>query len=86
MRRIRDVVQPLALDAVLADPRPGERLNVCDGVPRRWSEHVARLQATKRLAPGFVLPEAPAALDGQRVSNGRLRARLDPAHQFTLFT
>jgi nucleoside-diphosphate-sugar epimerase len=71
-----------AISAVIAAPRPGERLNVCDGEPRRWREHVAALAAEGRLPPAFELPETPPGLDSKRVRNDRLRAML-PAHRFT---
>jgi nucleoside-diphosphate-sugar epimerase len=74
-----------AIDAVFARFERGLRLNVSDGLPRRWTEHVASLRAQGRLAAGFQLPEAPGGADSKRVSNERLRARL-PGHRFQRFT
>jgi len=68
-----------AVEAVLARPLPGERVNVCDGEPMRWSEHVRTLRAQGRLPAGFRLPEAPPDCTSRRVSCARLRALMGPA-------
>lgn len=75
-----------AIEAALLTPRPGERINVSDGEPRRWSEHVERLVASGRLPPTFRLPEADPGVDSKRISNDRLRALLPAGYTFHRFT
>jgi nucleoside-diphosphate-sugar epimerase len=83
LAHVDDIVA--AIDEVLASPRPGERINVCDGEPRRWSDHVERLKLAGRLKPEFTLAEELSAADSKRVANERLRALL-PGRDFTRLT
>ena len=75
-----------AIEACLHQPRPGERINVCDGEPSRWSEHVTRLIAQEKLPASFQLPEAEPGLDSKRIRNDRLRALLPAGYSFHRFT
>ncbi len=72
------------IDALSGTPRPGVRINVCDGEPRRWREHVAALQELGTIPPGFVLPSTIDA-DSKRVRNDLLRSVL-PGHPFVRLT
>lgn len=78
-----DVVS--TLESLLAVPRPGERICVSDGQPRRWSEHIAVLLADGRLPAGFRL-DGVSGVASKRISNRRLRSVLPPGHRFRLFT
>lgn len=74
-----------AVDAVLARFEPGLRLNVSDGRPRRWREHVAALQLRGELPPGFSLPESPPGPESKRIPAARLE-RLLPGRTPILLT
>lgn len=77
-----DVLASIA--AALAKFEPGLRVNVSDGRPRRWNEHVAELHARGGLPAGFALEQAPLGFKSKRIASTRLE-RLLPGHRFRRF-
>lgn len=80
LAHVDDIVATVRM--LLAHPTPATVL-VSDGEPRRWSEHVAHLEAEGRLSTELAWRRGAA--EGHRVSNERLRA-LMPGHAFRRFT
>jgi hypothetical protein len=76
---VDDIVAVIA--HLVADPAPGERINVANGEPIAWRDLAARFRADGRIPADFALPESGPLEFGKRIDNRRLRELL-PGHIF----
>jgi nucleoside-diphosphate-sugar epimerase len=83
LAHVEDILS--AIETLLVRPQPGERINVCDGEPTRWSEIAKSLIRAGKLPEGFALREEAPGRDSKRVRNLRLRGLLPDAYQFRRF-
>ena len=76
---VEDIVGVVA--HLLAQPMPGQRLNLANGEPLAWRELAARWKRQGTVPADLVLPSSRAGEYGKRVDVTRLQALL-PEHRF----
>ena len=78
---VDDIVTVIA--QLLAQPMPGQRLNVANGAPVAWRDLAAQWQRQGTVPADLALPSSRNEAYGKRVEVSRLRALL-PGHRFRL--
>lgn len=76
---VDDIVSVIA--QLLAQPMPGQRLNVANGAPVAWRELAAKFRRLGTVPADLALPSSRADAVGKRVDVARLQALL-PDHRF----